>query len=342
MVDPMFFAAGYHEDDDERCEGMRHMPQPLIEVRGLAKSFKGCQALKGISFDVHKGEVLGLLGPNGAGKSTTINILSAALAPDRGEIRFGGARVRDCLREYKGSLGIVPQDLAIYEEITAEANVRFYASLYGLCGQRLRTHAEEALAFVGLAERRHEKPKTFSGGMKRRLNIACAIAQRPQVIIMDEPTVGIDPQSRNHILEAIKRLAESGSAILYTTHYMEEVEEIASRIIIIDHGAIIAEGTNAELKARLEGGRQYTVEVEATERLQPDALYRIEGVRQVQVRENCVEIATLPGIENLDKIIVALMDQGLKIRNLTSAAASLEMVFLKLTGRTLRDQVERK
>ncbi|RJG25165.1 ABC transporter ATP-binding protein [Paenibacillus thiaminolyticus] len=306
------------------------MSQPILQVTGLEKRFNDFRALQDISFEIFPGEIVCFLGPNGAGKSTTINILAALLRYDGGEIRFQGERVEKHPVRLKESLGIVPQDIAIYENIPAEANVRFFASLYGLRGDALQRAAEEALDFVGLSGRKREKPKTLSGGMKRRLNIACAIAHKPR---LNEPTVGIDPQSRNHILESIKALRDEGASIIYTTHYMEEVEEIASRIIIIDHGRIIASGTKEEL----EEEKLYDVEVEDASTANPDELYRIDGVKKVYVDHNRIRITTLKGIENLDKIIALLMSQGMKIINMTSAAASLEMVFLKLTGRTLRD-----
>ncbi len=180
----------------------------------------------------------------------------------------------------KRNIGVVPQDLAIYEEISAEKNVRFFASLYGLKGKKLDENVKETLEFVGLYDKRLDMPKTFSGGMKRRLNIACAIAHNPKLIIMDEPTVGIDPQSRNHILNSIKKLQKRGATILYTTHYMEEVEEIADRIIIMDHGTIIAEGTKEELKKNIEDERVYSINIANKEKLTEDDFFNIEGVKK--------------------------------------------------------------
>lgn len=206
--------------------------EELIKVTGLTKSYKNSPAVSNLSFSVKKGEILGLLGPNGAGKSTTINILATVLKPDSGNVSICGYNLKNEKNNIKQHLGIVPQDLAIYEEISAEKNVSFFASLYGLRGQKLKERTAFALDLVGLADKRKSKPKTFSGGMKRRLNIACAIAHDPQIIIMDEPTVGIDPQSRNHILESILKLKEHGVSILYSTHYMEEVEHIADRILV--------------------------------------------------------------------------------------------------------------
>lgn len=309
----------------------------IIKVNNLEKNFKDKKALKGISFSIQEGEVLCFLGPNGAGKSTTINILSSVLKYDNGEILYCGKRIKDNIKAYKRQLGIVPQDLAIYENITAEENVRFFASLYGLKGDKLKKNTEEALEFVGLLDKRNDKPGTFSGGMKRRLNIACAIAHKPKIIIMDEPTVGIDPQSRNHILDSIKKLQKSGATIVYTTHYMEEVEEISTRIIIIDHGQIIAEGTKEELKEQLGDEKIYNIELQDTEALNKDVFFRVEGVKKVDIKDKTIQITTVKGVENLDKLISIIMNSNLKINNITSMTASLEMVFLKLTGRNLRD-----
>lgn len=237
----------------------------------------------------------------------------------------------------KRNIGVVPQDLAIYEEISAEKNVRFFASLYGLKGKKLDENVKETLEFVGLYDKRLDMPKTFSGGMKRRLNIACAIAHNPKLIIMDEPTVGIDPQSRNHILSSIKKLQKRGATILYTTHYMEEVEEIADRIIIMDHGTIIAEGTKEELKKNIEDERVYSINIANKEKLTEDDFFNIEGVKKVIISDEKVEITSVNTVENLDKLILTMMNKKCKIQNIDSSLASLERVFLNLTGRSLRE-----
>lgn len=309
----------------------------LMTVNQLTKSFKENKVLKGISFKAQRGEVLCILGPNGAGKSTTINILTAALGSDEGEIKFKNQKIGKQMRKYKQSIGIVPQDIALYEELSAERNLSFFASLYGLHGNKLKQAVDEALAFAGLVDRRKDKVKTFSGGMKRRLNIACAIAHHPELVIMDEPTVGIDPQSRNHILDSIKKLRDNGMTVIYTTHYMEEVETISTRIIIMDHGAIIAEGTKESLKEDIENEKKYTIQIEENGKISHDEFFSVEGVKSVKIDGNTIEITSLKGIENLDRIIALLSDRGEKILNITSEAASLEMVFLKLTGRKLRD-----
>jgi ABC-2 type transport system ATP-binding protein len=222
--------------------------QNIINVKDLKKSYKDKEVIHGIDFTVNEGEILCFLGPNGAGKSTTINIITGALRCDGGSILYKGESIYKNLLDYKSHLGIVPQDLALYDDLSAEKNILFFASLYGLKGDALKAGCRFALEFTGLSDKAKEKVNTFSGGMKRRLNIACAIAHKPELLIMDEPTVGIDPQSRNHILEGVKQLRGQGMTILYTTHYMEEVEEISTRIIIMDMGSIIAEGTNESLK----------------------------------------------------------------------------------------------
>ncbi len=311
--------------------------KPLIEVKNLGKSFNDKKVLKNVSFDVYEGEILCLLGPNGAGKSTTINAISTTLNYEAGEILFDRKLVNQRSNFFKSSLGIVPQDLAIYEDISAEKNVSFFASLYGLRGRELEEKVDQALEFVGLIDKKRDKPKSFSGGMKRRLNIACALAHNPKIMIMDEPTVGIDPQSRNHILSSIKKLCAMGVTIIYTTHYMEEVEEISTRIIIMDHGEIIASGTKDELKEMLQDEKTYYIDFEEEHAMVTDEFYGIEGIKQVAVNGKRLQISTLTGVENLDRIIALIMNKGFKINNLTSATASLEMVFLKLTGRTLRN-----
>ncbi|MCL2355133.1 MAG: ABC transporter ATP-binding protein [Oscillospiraceae bacterium] len=224
-------------------------PQSLLlrERQSGASRNKENKAVDGLDFDLYKGEILGLLGPNGAGKSTTISILSTILKKDKGTVKIFDKNIETNLQSIKSRLGIVPQDIAIYEGISARKNVEFFASLYGVRKRELKTRVMEALKFVELEDKADDKPKTFSGGMKRRLNIACAIAHNPEILILDEPTVGIDPQSRNHILSSIKELRKQGTTIIYTTHYMEEVAEISDRIIIMDKGQKIAEGTLTEL-----------------------------------------------------------------------------------------------
>jgi len=308
----------------------------LLSVRNLKKSYGDIKALKGISFDVYEKEVLCFLGPNGAGKSTTINILSSILTKDEGEITYEGQSFEKNLSTYKASLGIVPQDLAIYEEISALNNVKFYASLYGLKGEALEAAALNALDNVGLLSVKHRKPKTFSGGMKRRLNIACGVAHQPKVIIFDEPTVGIDPQSRHYILNYIKALKDQGVTVIYTSHYMEEVEDISTRILIIDHGEILTEGTKEDLKKMLGDTDKFTIDIEANGSVNTQPFYRIDGVKGVEVSDNRLMFDVVRGVDCLDKIIAEMIDQHIKLSNLNKEKATLERVFLHLTGHALR------
>lgn len=310
--------------------------QPLIGVRQLEKSYQEKQVIHGISFEIKQGEILCLLGPNGAAKSTTINIICGALGYDSGEILYQGKSIEKNIKAFKEKLGMVPQDLALYEDLTAEQNIRFFASLYGLKGVALAKGAEFALTSVGLTAHRKEKANTFSGGMKRRLNIACAIAHQPELLIMDEPTVGIDPQSRNHILAAIHTMQKNGMTILYTTHYMEEVEEISTRIIIMDHGKIIAEGTKESLKA-LSGERNIIIELAGSTTFSLDDFYQIEGIKEMKLEAQQLTVTAIQGVENLDKIISTLIQLNQKIQNIEIQSNNLETVFLDLTGRTLRD-----
>lgn len=309
----------------------------IVEIKALTKKFKDIIAVDNISLNIEQGEIYGLLGPNGAGKSTTIKIISGLLKKNKGEVLVLGKNIDKHSTFTKQNMGIVPQNITIYSDLTASENVSFFASLYGLKGEKLKKQTQEALEFVDLADKANQFPKSFSGGMKRRLNIACAIAHRPKLIIMDEPTVGIDPQSRNHILESVKKLNQLGCTIIYTTHYMEEVESLCSKIGIIDHGKLIAEGTNAELKSIVSDRKSIIISVDDSSKINTHKLSEIEGVLDVVVIENTLKIANKKEINNWDKIIMLLNKSEVIIKNIESEAPSLETVFLTLTGRKLRD-----
>ncbi|WP_159887123.1 ABC transporter ATP-binding protein [Paenibacillus puerhi] len=308
-----------------------------VVVSNLHKSYRDKKAVNGLNFVVNKGEILGFLGPNGAGKSTMMNILSTILSAGEGEVTILGTPLKKNAKSIKHHIGVVPQDLAIYEEISAEKNVRFFASLYNLKGQELEDKVKAALELVGLYDKKNHKPKTFSGGMKRRLNIACGVAHQPELIIMDEPTVGIDPQSRSHILESIKVLKQKGATVIYSTHYMEEVEAISDRILIINEGQIIAEGTKEELNQRVSDEITYTFTVEHTQDLIESAFHQIDGVTKVRLSEHMIEVTSRKSKENLNRIIGVITSSDCKIHNMSRIEASLETTFLELTGKNLRD-----
>lgn len=222
----------------------------LLEIKNISKNYGDKTVVYDESFTIYRGDIIGFIGPNGAGKSTSINMISTLVAPDSGSIMFCGKNISENNLQYKSALGIVPQDLAIYEDLSAYENVRFFCSLYGVRGVELKMKVLKALGFVGLWERRKDLSSKFSGGMKRRLNIACAIAHEPELLIMDEPTVGIDPQSRNNILEAVRSLNSNGTTVVYTSHYMEEVDTLCNRIILIDKGKVLEDLPKDEYKAK--------------------------------------------------------------------------------------------
>ena len=309
----------------------------VLEIHHLTKKFGDFVAVDNISLSIEEGEIFGLLGANGAGKSTTIHMISSLLRCNEGEILILGKNIAKHRKFAKMNIGIVPQDLAIYEDLTAYKNVKFFAGLYGLRGAQLRNRVEEALQFVGLSDKHKSFPKNFSGGMKRRLNIACAIAHRPKLIIMDEPTVGIDPHSRNYILESVKKLNAMGCTIIYTSHYMEEVEEICTRIAIVDHGKIIAEGTKEQLKSIITNTKDIQVVLKSAENVDIGELKTISGVEAAALEDNTIKINSDAGVNNLNQIIEKLMKKGAEIRSLEEKAPNLETVFLTLTGRQLRD-----
>lgn len=310
----------------------------LLTFKDVVKKYDTTISVNHLSLSIEEGEIFGLLGPNGAGKSTSIHLLAGLLKPDSGTITLDGFNVVKQPRETKARLGLVPQELAIYESLTAQENVTFFARLYGLRGGLLKQRVAEALEFVGLAQRAKEQPSTFSGGMKRRLNIACAIPHRPKVIIMDEPTVGIDPQSRNHILESVRTLNKLGSTIIYTSHYMEEVEAISTRVGVMDQGQLIACGTKEQLVA--QSGQQEKLVME-TNRIVEEAIEEIRRhprVESVQVADNNrMELYMSETETYMQDILFILGKHHMGLLRLTRDEPNLERLFLQLTGRKLRD-----
>lgn len=309
----------------------------VLEVNNLTKKFKDLTAVDNIKFSIEDGEIYGLLGPNGAGKSTVINMICGLISSNTGEMKILESDIKKNIKFTKKNIGLVPQSIAVYWELTALENVKFFGSLYGLKGKELEERSLEALEFVGLIDRIKEPCRNFSGGMSRRLNIACAIVHKPKIIIMDEPTVGIDPQSRNHILNSVKKLNKMGSTIIYTSHYMEEVEEICSKVGIMDHGKLIAEGTKEELKALITDYNYIKVKVANMDNIDIEKFKNINGINNINIRENTIIFEINKDMINMDKIVRVFVDNNISIREINTVMPNLEDVFLKLTGRKLRN-----
>ena len=307
----------------------------VLQAQGLRKTYGARTAVADVSLTVHAGELLGLLGPNGAGKSTTIAMVCGLTPPDAGSVTVGGQTLQQHEAACKRRIGLVPQDLALFDDLPAEHNVQLFGALYGLPAARLKQRSVEVLAAVGLSERARDKPATFSGGMKRRLNIACALVHEPALLLLDEPTAGVDPQSRNAIFDTLQTLKAAGMALVYTTHYMEEVERLADRVMIIDHGRVVAEGTLPQLYRRLPAAQKLELDIDG----EPDAavLAALPGVRSVAQLQGRWTL----GLDDLGQgaatVLQALATAGLPLRHVASGRANLEDVFLALTGRQLRD-----
>lgn len=303
----------------------------ILKIENLKKSYKDTQAVKNVSFNVEKGDIYGVLGPNGAGKSTTINSIVGFIKPDSGSIVFED---KYSINEWKRNIGYIPQELAIYPDLTAEENVSFFCSLYGFSGKELKERTERALVFTGLENYRKKKASEFSGGMKRRLNIAAAIAHGPKLVIMDEPTVGIDPRLRNHILESVKKLNQEGTSIIYTTHYMEEVEELCNKIIIIDHGSVITNGYKDEVKTVVAPVRSVKVTVSGGDIREAEKRMKgLEGMKSVNVSEN--ELTCICGKSDsiIQEILNVISELKLNVTDVSCESPSLEEVFITLTER---------
>lgn len=307
----------------------------MISVSHLKKNYGPVEALKGISFTIGKGEFFGLLGPNGAGKTTTISIISTIVEADSGEVVIDGLSLKESPKSCKKVIGVVPQEIALYNELSAFDNLMFWGSLYGVPKEELRKRADEILQLFGLADRKNDKVGTYSGGMKRRINIASALMHRPKVLFMDEPTVGIDPQSRNLIYEVIEKLHKEGMTMVYTTHYMEEAERFCDRIGIIDNGQIIAQGTLDEL--RKSSALKETIVVSFSN-LTDELYQKVSEVWRDSLRLNdMVHFATPHAKDDLSGLILNCSKLGLDIRHMDIQKVNLETIFLNLTGKQLRD-----
>ncbi|MCL6543682.1 MAG: ABC transporter ATP-binding protein [Bryobacteraceae bacterium] len=309
----------------------------MIEVRNLRKTYGPVVAVDGATFEVRTGEVFGLLGPNGAGKTTTIHCISGLLKPVSGRVRVAGYDVVEQGRAARASIGVAPQELALYEDLSAAENLAYWGGVQGLRGAQLKQRIEETLELFGLQDRAREPVKRFSGGMKRRLNFACAVVHSPKVLLLDEPTVGVDPQSRVRLLEMVREQAAQGVCVLYTTHYMEEAEALCDRLAIMDNGRLIAQGTLAELRAVL--GERELLSLTGTweERSVRAALERMEGLEILQVKPEELTVAAVDASARLAKIFGLLGAAGAEIRGATVRQPSLESLFIRLTGKELRE-----
>jgi linearmycin/streptolysin S transport system ATP-binding protein len=310
---------------------------PVLDCAGLRKSFGELEAVRGVSFHIAEGETYGLLGPNGAGKTTTISMACGLLEPDGGEVRVVGKRLTPRSVAEKAAIGYVPQELAIYPDLSARENLRFFARLYGLDPARASARVDEVLQVIGLADRAREQTKNFSGGMQRRLNIGIGLLHRPRLLILDEPTVGVDPQSRNAILESVERLSAEGMAVLYTTHYMEEAQRLCDRIGIVDLGEMKAEGTRAELVALV--GEHDRVSLQGTGDLETAANATLSQahVRAASVQDGGIELIVDHAGSVLPELLRLAADAGVAVSSVEVTEPDLEAVFLHLTGRALRE-----
>ena len=308
----------------------------LLRCDAVSKSFADRPAVEGVSFELARGEVYGLLGPNGAGKTTTIKMVCGLLEPDGGRITVDGRSARDDI-SVRSLVGYVPQDVALYPDLTAAENLEFLGRLYRLSGRQLDERVREALALTDLGDRRDDRVDSFSGGMKRRLNIAAGLLHRPSLLVLDEPTVGVDPQSRHAILERVRALQETGMSVLYTTHYMEEAERVCDRVGIMDRGRLIAEGTRRELVARL--GEKDRIDLIASGNLEQlaEAARRVAGVEQAAVADGRVHLVAEDGRSVLPTLIESAASTGVAISSVEISEADLEAVFLHLTGTALRE-----
>jgi ABC-2 type transport system ATP-binding protein len=311
----------------------------ILEVQNLVKKYGDFSAVKGVSFDIKEGEIFSLLGPNGAGKTTTISVLSTLYAATGGDATIGGYSVSKDPMTVRSLIGVVPQELALYDDLTARENLSFWGQMYNLSGKALNTRIDEVLAEIGLSDRANQRVKTYSGGMKRRVNIGVGLLHKPRLLFMDEPTVGIDPQSRRAILDSVKALNQQGMTVLYTTHYMEEAQELSNRVGIIDHGELIALGTQAELKSQV--GQMETLILHIGESEDPQslaaALRKVEGVLTADVNDHTITLITPEAEDILAPVITQANQIGIKVRSVDMQEPNLEAVFLHLTGRALRD-----
>jgi ABC-2 type transport system ATP-binding protein len=309
----------------------------MLEVEGLTKSYGKLTAITGVSFRADRAETIGLLGPNGAGKTTTVSIIAGLLAPDSGEVLIEGKQVQSDTHPVKLKIGLVPQDMALYDQLTARDNLTFFAALYSLAGAKAKEAIDDALNLVALSDRAGDKVGTFSGGMKRRLNLAAALLHDPQILLLDEPTVGVDPQSRNAIFDNLETLKKRGKTLIYTTHYMEEAERLCDRIVIIDHGKVIANDTLQGLHKLLPVTNVLAIDLDRTDGFKPEPMLTLPEVKSAELAQSTLRV----GVHDLSRgapvILRWLAENGHSYHHVSSEQPDLETVFLTLTGRSLRD-----
>lgn len=311
----------------------------ILEAKNLVRKFGSLTAVDDVSFDINESEIFSLLGPNGAGKTTTISMLSTLLAPSSGDAMINGFSIKNDHMQVRKYIGIVPQEIALYDDLTALENLKYWGKLYGLGGRELDQRVAEVLEQIGLTDRAKDRLKTYSGGMKRRVNIAAGLLHKPKLLFMDEPTVGIDPQSRRMILDKVKELNTQGMAILYTTHYMEEAQELSNRVGIIDHGKLIAVGTQEELTKQVGENDSIHILTDPMDDLSSIAtkLQGFDGISRVIIEESGLNLITSDAESSLAPIINQASQAGARIRSIEIVEPNLEAVFLHLTGRALRD-----
>ena len=309
----------------------------IIEVKNLVKQYKELKAIDNLSFEVHEGEILGLLGPNGSGKSTTINCILSLLEFSKGTIKIFGKDMKPDAYDIKSKIGVVFQEVSVFDELTVYENIDYFCGLYIKDKKTRNQYIEDAIRLVGLEDFKKFYPKTLSGGLLRRLNIACGIAHKPKLIVLDEPTVAVDPQSRNNILDGIKKLRENGATIVYTTHYMEEVEILCDRVIILDKGKILATGTTDELKKKAKIEEKVTVEVNDLVPGYIEKIKELKNVDDVTYTNNVLFVTYKKGKNNLVDMIDYLKKESINYNKIYSERPTLNDVFLELTGKELRD-----
>ncbi|WP_202709589.1 ABC transporter ATP-binding protein [Sporosalibacterium faouarense] len=309
----------------------------LLEVNNLKKYFKEVKAVDGISFKVERGEVFGLLGPNGAGKSTTISMISTLFKPNEGDIKYKNVSIIDNPSAIQQKLGVVPQEIALYPTLSGYENLKFWGHAYGLRGKELSNRIEEVSEIIGIKDRLKDKIEKYSGGMKRRINIGAALLHNPEILIMDEPTVGIDPQSRNHILDTVLELNKKGMTIIYTSHYMEEVEYLCTRVSIMDKGNIIASGTQEELLEIVKGKKKINLRFDKISDNLIDRINSIDYIENVDVHDDEIILTTQNGEDIFKDLIAKSSETENSILSIDIKKPNLEAVFLHLTGRALRD-----